>query len=51
MYSIDCNYYEYKFNTIEELIDDVLKNGIDPSYEVTRDGVSIGEELIDFMIY
>ena len=30
MYSLDCDYYEKEFNTINELIDDVLMSGMDP---------------------
>jgi len=49
MYSLKCNYYKKEFPTIEELAEDVASTGMDPNYEVTRDGVGIGEEIIDFL--
>lgn len=49
MYSLDCNYYTKKFPSIDELIDDVLNSGMDPNYEITKDGEGIGEQAIDFI--
>lgn len=49
MYSLDCNYYTKKFSSIDELIDDVLNSGMDPNYEITKDGKGIGEQAIDFI--
>ncbi len=49
MYSLRCSYYHKKFNTIEELVDDVVKSGMDPNYEITKDGVPTGEQLIDLI--
>ena len=49
MYSLDCNYYTKKFSSIDELIDDVLNSGMDPNYEITKDGEGIGEQAIDFI--
>jgi hypothetical protein len=49
MYSLDCNYYTKKFSSISELIEDVINSGMDPSYEVTKDGEGIGENAIDFI--
>jgi hypothetical protein len=49
MYSLDCNYYEKEFPTLEALIDDVMSSGMDPCYEVTKNGVGIKEELINFI--
>jgi len=51
MYSLKCKYYTKEFNSIDELLDDVMVNGMDPSYEITENGVGIGEkasELISF---
>jgi hypothetical protein len=48
-YSLDCGYYSKEFNSIEELIDDVITSGMDPNYEITKDGEGIGEELIDLI--
>ena len=46
MYSLDCTYYEKTFDTLQELIDDVITSGMDPNYEITRNGKGIGEEVI-----
>jgi hypothetical protein len=51
MYSLKCDYYKKEFNTIDELIDNVLMDGMDPSYEVTKDGKGTGEYLEDFIVY
>lgn len=49
MYGLKCKYYTKEFPTLQELIDDVMASGMDPCYEVTRDGVGIQEELINFI--
>ena len=49
MYSLDCSYYYQKFDTIDQLIDDVVSSGMDPSYEITKNGVGTGEDVIDLM--
>jgi hypothetical protein len=49
MYSLDCSYYQREFNTIDELIDDVVSSGMDPNYEITKNGKSIGEMVIDLI--
>jgi hypothetical protein len=49
MYSLDCSYYQREFNTIDELIDDVVSSGMDPSYEITKNGNGIGEMASDFL--
>jgi hypothetical protein len=51
MYSLNCSYYTVEFETLEELIEAVMLGGMDPSYEVTFNGVGTGEylnELIQF---
>jgi len=49
LYSLDCKYYDKKFGTIDELINDVLASGMDPNYEITENGVPTGEDLIDLI--
>ena len=49
MYSLNCDYYTREFNSISELIQDVMVSGMDPNYEITRDGVGIGESAWDLM--
>jgi hypothetical protein len=51
MYSIDCSYYQFEFNTIDELILDVELSGMDPNYEITFNGEPTGEKVIDLMIF
>jgi hypothetical protein len=49
MYSLKCNYYKKEFNTVDELVDDVMMSGMDPNYEITRNGEPTGEMLIDLI--
>ena len=49
MYSLKCKYYTKEFKSIDELIDDVINSGMDPNYEITRDGKGIGERAIDLI--
>ncbi len=50
MYSLDCSYYKKNFNTVTELLDDILESGMDPNYEITRNGKPTGEMVIDLLI-
>jgi hypothetical protein len=49
MYSLDCSYFEEEFNTLDELVYYVEQVGMDPDYEITRDGKLTGEMLIDLI--
>lgn len=49
MYSLDCIYYNAKFPTLQDLLDDIVMRGMDPNYEITLDGEGIGENAIDFI--
>ncbi len=51
MYSLDCSYFKEEFNSLGELIDRVIYSGMDPSYEITKDGKGTGEILEDFIVY
>ena len=51
MYSLDCSYYTKEFNSIVALIDDVTTSGMDPNYEITKNGKGIGEEAIDYIVF
>ena len=51
MYSLDCDYYQKEFNTTNELIDDVISSGMDPNYEITKNGKGTGEYLEDFIVF
>ena len=50
MYSLDCSYYTKEFNSIVALID-VTTSGMDPNYEITKNGKGIGEEAIDYIVF
>jgi hypothetical protein len=39
----------YTFDSIDELIDYVVSSGMDPNYEITRNGKSTGETAIDLI--
>ena len=51
MYSLDCSYYTESFDTIDQLIDDVVSSGMDPNYEITKNGIPTGEEIIDLIMF
>ena len=38
MYSLDCSYYKKEFSSISELLDDIISSGMDPNYNITKDG-------------
>jgi hypothetical protein len=51
MYSLNCGYFVEEFNTLNELLYYVVEVGMDPNYEITRNGKPTGEylnELIQF---
>ena len=50
MYSLKCSYYDKEFESIAELISDVMLSGMDPNYEITRNGKGTGEILIDLIV-
>jgi len=50
MYSLKCDYYTREFSSIDELIQDVMVSGMDPNYEITRDGKGTGEMLWSLMM-
>jgi len=49
MYSLNCSYYDRSFNTVDELIDDVIISGMDPNYEITHNGALTGEEAVELI--
>jgi hypothetical protein len=51
MYSLNCSYYTKQFSTLNELINDITISGMDPNYEITRNGKGIGEEAIDYITF
>ena len=51
MYSLNCKYFSEEFESINDLVEYCTVHGMDPNYEITRNGNGIGEELIDFMVF
>jgi hypothetical protein len=49
MYSLKCNYYDKEFDSLEELLNNILESGMDPNYEVTRNGNGTGETAWDLI--
>ena len=50
-YSLDCSYYDKKFITLDELLDDIASSGMDPNYEITKNNKGIGEQAIDLIVF
>ena len=50
MYSLDCIYYSKTFDSVDDLVNDVITSGMDPNYEITRNGIPTGEEVIELII-
>ena len=51
MYTLDCPYYNKQFTTLDELITDVMVSGMDPNYEITKNGVGTGEDIVELIMY
>lgn len=49
MYTLACSYYTKSFPTIDSLVDAVLRDGMDPNYEILKDGKPTGEMAIDLI--
>ena len=50
MYSLDCPYYN-EFNSVNDLINDVITSGMDPNYEISHNGTGTGEYAIEFISF
>ena len=51
MFSLKCSYYKKSFETIDDLISDVVFSGMDPNYNITENGIDTEEKLINFIIF
>ena len=49
MYSLDCDYFRKEFYSIDELVANIVASGMDPNYEITKNGVKTGECIIDLI--
>ena len=43
MYSLDCTHYKKEFPTIDELLEDIVSSGMDPNYNITKNGIDTEE--------
>ena len=51
MYSLDCSFFSETFDSIDELINYVIRSVSDPNYEITKNGKPTGEMVIDLMMF
>jgi hypothetical protein len=51
MYSLKCDYYGAEFTCIGDLIAHIMISGMDPDYEITKDGNLIGQKAIDYILF
>tara|TARA_R110000868_G_scaffold374469_1_gene638965 strand:+ start:266 stop:448 length:183 start_codon:yes stop_codon:yes gene_type:complete len=51
VYGLKCSYYTKTFNSIMELVDDVVTSGMDPNVKITRNGKVTNERPIDLIQY
>jgi hypothetical protein len=51
MYSLDCDYFVEEFSSLNELIYYIEQVGMDPNYEITKNGRGIGETAFDFIVF
>lgn len=49
MYTLNCSYYDREFQTIDELLNDIMISGMDPNYEILHNGRPTGEQAIDLI--
>jgi len=49
-FSLDCSYYSKTFETLQQLLDNILVSGMDPNYEITVDGLGLGETAADWLL-
>jgi hypothetical protein len=51
MYSLNCDYFVEEFSSIEKLLYYVEQVGMDPNYEITRNGKCTGEYASDLVSF
>ena len=42
-YGLTCNYYKDTFDSRQELLQEIIVSGMDPNYNITKDGIDTGE--------
>lgn len=49
MYTLDCPWYDKSFDTINELLNDIMISGMDPNYEILKNGKPTGDIAFDLL--
>ena len=49
IYTLDCPWFDKTFDSINELVDYVMVSGMDPNYEILRNGEPTGDFVIDLI--
>lgn len=50
-WTLNCPYYKRVFETLDELINDVIVSGMDPNYKIKHNGKVTGDKLIDLIMF
>ncbi len=51
IYTLKCDYYKRSFDSVMELIRDIEVSGMDPAYEILKDGRPTGEYAAEYLSY
>ena len=51
VYTLDCPYYHRNFDNIDDLLEDILSSGMDPSYNILKNGHDTEELASDYLSY
>jgi hypothetical protein len=49
MYSLNCSYFTREFESIDDLVEHCFGSGMDPNYEITRNGMVLEETAYDLI--
>ena len=49
MYSLNCEYFNEEFKSVNDLLDHIFQTGMDPNYEITKNGKPMGEKASDYI--
>ena len=49
-FSLDCDYYNEEFDSVNDLINYIASSGMDPNYEITKNNKGTGELAIELMM-
>lgn len=50
MWTIDCEYYDQEWESLDELLDDIISTGMDPNYDIMRNGKHTGETAWELIV-